>query len=136
MFDHIGIRVGDIARSKAFFTAALAPLSITVQLEVTAEQTGGNNHVGFGRDGKPAFWIGDHADGAAGGGTGPGVHIAFTAASRAEVEAFHQAALAAGGEDNGAPGLRPDYHPNYFGAFVRDPDGNNIEAVCHLPPQG
>jgi catechol 2,3-dioxygenase-like lactoylglutathione lyase family enzyme len=128
MFDHIGIRVADLARSRAFYTAALAPLAITVQMEVTAEQTGGGAHVGFGQDGKPSFWIGEHPEGSS------GIHIAFSAPSQAAVDAFYQAALAAGGEDNGAPGLRPHYHPNYFGAFILDPDGNNVEAVCHLPP--
>ena len=127
MIDHVGYAVADLARSKAFFAQALAPLSIALVMEVSAEQTGAGEHAGFGADGKPFFWIGD------GKAASHGMHIAFTAASRAAVDAFHAAALAAGGVDNGAPGLRPIYHPNYYGAFVLDPDGANIEAVCHAP---
>ena len=127
MLDHIGIPVSDYARSVAFYKQALAPLDIGMVMEVTPEMTGKGSAAGFGSDGKPYFWFGD--DGA------PGVHthVAFLAASRANVDAFHQAALAAGGTDNGAPGLRPHYHPDYYGAFVLDPDGHNIEAVCHAP---
>jgi catechol 2,3-dioxygenase-like lactoylglutathione lyase family enzyme len=129
MIDHIGFAVSDLARARAFYEKALAPLSIAVMTEVTAAETGAGAHCGFGKDGKPFFWI----------GTAPGVaaatalHVAFTAESRAEVDAFYRAAIAAGGRDNGGPGLRPHYHPNYYGAFVFDPDGNNIEAVCHRP---
>jgi catechol 2,3-dioxygenase-like lactoylglutathione lyase family enzyme len=112
-------------KSKAFYIKALGPLSISLVMEVTAEQTGDGAHAGFGRDGKPFFWIGS-----GGGPSGP-AHFAFTAKSRDEVVAFHRAALAAGGRDNGPPGLRPHYHASYYGAFVLDPDGNNIEAVCH-----
>jgi len=125
MIDHIGFPVADIARSRAFYTAALAPLGIALVLEVSAEQTGKAAHAGFGRDGKPGFWIGTGVPLSA------GLHVAFTAVDRRSVAAFHAAALAAGGRDNGGPGLRPHYHPNYFGAFVLDPDGHNIEAVCH-----
>lgn len=125
MLDHTGISVADLNRSKIFYTKALAPLSIDLVVELTAEQTGGAAHAGFGAAGKPFFWIGDGST-----RSGP-VHFAFTAQSRAEVDAFHRAALAAGGNDNGAPGLRPHYHASYYGAFVLDPDGNNIEAVCH-----
>jgi catechol 2,3-dioxygenase-like lactoylglutathione lyase family enzyme len=125
MLDHTGITVSDMNRSKAFYSRALAPLSINLLMEVTPEQSGAGAHAGFGAGAKPFFWI----------GTGPRVsgpiHVAFTADSRADVNAFHRAALAAGGKDNGAPGLRPHYHPSYYGAFVLDPDGNNIEAVCH-----
>jgi predicted lactoylglutathione lyase len=127
MLDHIGLAVGDVARAKEFYLAALAPLGIGIVVEVTAEQTGAEAHVGFGSAGKPYFWIG--------GGTavkGP-VHIAFTAQSRTQVDAFYQAALAAGGGDNGPPGIRAYYHPNYYGAFAFDLDGHNVEAVCHLP---
>lgn len=127
MLDHIGFTVADFARAKAFYSAALAPLSIALVMEVTPEQTGGTSHAGFGEDGKPFFWIGD------GGKAAGGLHVAFTAASRAAVDAFHAAALTAGATDNGAPGLRPHYHPAYYGAFVIDLDGNNIEAVCHRP---
>jgi catechol 2,3-dioxygenase-like lactoylglutathione lyase family enzyme len=127
MIDHLGFAVSDIDRAKAFYVEALAPLGIGVIVAVTAEQSGGEAHVGFGANGKPFFWIG--------GGKpiqGP-VHIAFDAANRATVDAFYQAALAAGGKDNGPPGIRAYYHPNYYGAFVFDLDGHNIEAVCHLP---
>ena len=125
MLDHVGLTVSDFARSKAFYAAALQPLSITLIMEVTAEETGADAHAGFGADGNPFFWIGG------GPQTGSAAHVAFTAPSRAVVEAFHRAALAAGATDNGAPGLRPHYHPTYYGAFVLDPDGHNIEAVCH-----
>jgi catechol 2,3-dioxygenase-like lactoylglutathione lyase family enzyme len=127
MLDHIGYPVADFARSKAFYEAALKPLGLALLMEVTKEQTGGDAHAGFGRDGKAFFWIGTGAK--AKGGT----HVAFAASTHAEVDAFHRAALAAGGRDNGAPALRPHYHPNYYGAFVFDPDGNNVEAVCHRP---
>lgn len=127
MLDHTGFAVTDFERSKAFYTRALAPLSIALLVEVTAEQTGGGAHAGFGADSKPFFWIGD-----GGRAAGP-VHVAFTAQSRAGVDAFYRAGMDAGGRDNGGPGLRPHYHPNYYGAFVLDLDGNNIEAVCHKP---
>lgn len=128
MIDHIGLTVTDIAAARAFYEAALKPLGITVRMEVTEEMTGGHGaHVGFGTPDMPFFWIGS------GKAANSGVHVAFAANDRATVDAFHQAALAAGGKDNGAPGLRPQYHPNYYGAFVLDADGNNIEAVCHKP---
>ncbi len=128
MLDHIGVPVSDFSRSRAFYLAALAPLGIGPVMEATAEETGGDAYAGFGAAGKPFFWIGD--------GSGPltgRLHVAFVADSRAAVDAFYQAAIAAGAADNGAPGLRPHYHPNYYGAFVIDPDGHNIEAVCHRP---
>ena len=125
MLDHTGITVTDLDRSKAFYSAALEPLSLTLIMEVTAAQSGAEAHAGFGAGGKPFFWIGSGAR-----PSGP-AHFAFSAPSRAQVDAFHRAALAAAGRDNGAPGLRPHYHANYYGAFVLDPDGNNIEAVCH-----
>ena len=125
MLDHIGLSVTDLTRSRSFYEAALAPLGIEVLLEIGADTTGGDAHVGFGAT-RPQFWV----------GTGPSpsrAHVAFAAGSRASVRAFHAAALAAGGRDNGAPGLRPHYHADYYGAFVLDPDGNNVEAVCHAP---
>jgi catechol 2,3-dioxygenase-like lactoylglutathione lyase family enzyme len=127
MLDHIGFTVANFAEAKAFYLKALAPLGLGIVMEVTKEETGKDEHAGFGRDHKPFFWIGsgDKAKG--------GVHVAFTAASRAQVDAFYAAAIAAGARDNGQPGLRPHYHPNYYGAFVVDKDGNNIEAVCHAP---
>ncbi|MBS0193190.1 MAG: VOC family protein [Proteobacteria bacterium] len=127
MLDHIGFSVSDLPRSRAFYVAALAPLGYGPVLDVTRERTGGYEGTGFGAAGRPQFWIGS------GERRGAAVHVAFTANDRAAVDAFHAAALAAGGRDNGAPGLRPHYHAHYYGAFVLDMDGNNIEAVCHLP---
>jgi catechol 2,3-dioxygenase-like lactoylglutathione lyase family enzyme len=126
MIDHLGFAVSDYAHAKAFYTKALAPLGYGIVMEVTAGNAGPVS-VGFGADGKPDFWI------SVGDAAGRPVHVAIQAKDRATVDAFHKAALAAGGRDNGAPGLRPHYHPNYYGAFVLDPDGNNIEAVCHAP---
>ncbi len=126
ILDHIGFAVSDYSASRAFYEKALAPLGITVVMEVTPEMTGGASFCGFG-DGKPDFWIGT------GTALGAPLHVAFAAKNRALVDAFYEAAMAAGGKDNGAPGLRPQYHENYYGAFVLDPDGHNIEAVCHLP---
>ena len=128
MIDHVGFPVSDYARSKAFYAQALAPLGYMLIMEVTAEQTeSGSPAAGFGRNGKPDFWIGGE------GGLKGILHVAIVADERATVDAFHRAALAAGGKDNGAPGLRPHYHPSYYGAFVLDPDGHNVEAVCHTP---
>ena len=121
--DHISFSASDYERSKAFYTAALAPLGITAMMEFGDDS---GKTVGFG-DAMPFFWLAD-GDGVIGR-----VHIALSAASHAQVQAFHAAALTAGGRDNGAPGLRADYHPNYYAAFVLDPDGHNIEAVCHAP---
>ncbi len=119
MLDHIGLAVSDVAKSKQFFEKALAPLGYKVVMDF-------GEAVGLGEGGKPDLWIakGKRAD---------PMHIAIVAPNRSTVTAFYQAAMAAGGRDNGAPGLRTQYHPNYFGAFVHDPDGNNIEAVCHQP---
>lgn len=117
MIDHIGIQVTDLDRSVAFYTKALAPLGYA--LVMRWEQ-----FAGFGIAGKPDFWIGT-------GAPTDRIHVAFRAKGRAEVQAFYQAAIAAGAADNGGPGVRPQYHPHYFGAFVRDPDGHNVEAVCH-----
>jgi catechol 2,3-dioxygenase-like lactoylglutathione lyase family enzyme len=125
MFDHIGFSVSDFARSKAFYARALAPLGISIVRET--EQTGGAAHAAFGVDGRPFFWIGT------GRALTGRLHVAFAAHERTAVDAFHRAALAAGGTDNGAPGLRPHYHANYYGAFVLDPDGHNVEAVCRKP---
>lgn len=129
MIDHVGVPVSDYARSKAFYERLFAPLGASLVMEVTPEQTGDAGWAaGFGRDGKPSFWIGNDARGVA-----AHTHVAFVADSRAKVDAFHAAGLAAGGRDNGAPGLRPHYHENYYGAFLLDPDGHNVEAVCHSP---
>ena len=127
MIDHMGFSVSDYARAKAFYLAALAPLGYALVMEVEQEGGGGMYAAGFGIDGKPDFWIG------AEGQLNRPVHVAIAAKDRAAVDAFYRAAIGAGGKDNGAPGLRPHYHPNYYGAFVLDPDGHNIEAVCHRP---
>jgi catechol 2,3-dioxygenase-like lactoylglutathione lyase family enzyme len=127
MIDHIGVAVADMERAKAFYIGALEPIGVSVLMEVSAEETGAEAHAGFGANDKAFFWIGTGAK------PKGGTHVAFTVGTRAEVDAFYLAAIAAGGRDNGAPGLRPEYHPHYYGAFVFDPDGNNVEAVCHKP---
>lgn len=127
IIDHIGLSVADYDKAKAFYAAALAPLDIGLVMEVGPEQTGGQfAAAGFGRQGKPEFWIST-------GGASSRMHIAMKAADRTTVDAFYAAALAAGATDNGPPGLRPEYHPDYYGAFVNDPEGHNLEAVCHEP---
>jgi catechol 2,3-dioxygenase-like lactoylglutathione lyase family enzyme len=127
VIDHIGLSVSDYERALSFYEQALKPLGIATVMKVPAEHAGGHEAAGLGRNGKPEFWISGE------GRTTPHTHIAFIADNRAAVDAFHKAALAAGGKDNGAPGVRAYYHPNYYGAFVLDPDGHNIEAVCHQP---
>lgn len=136
MLDHMTFRVTDIARAKAFYSAALAPLGYSVCFEGEF----GSHILGFAYpdasqpDGKKAdVWFIDGPSPYGGPAATSGCHLAWRAQSRAEVDAFHRAALAAGGKDNGAPGLRPEYHAHYYGAFVIDPEGNNIEAVCHSP---
>jgi catechol 2,3-dioxygenase-like lactoylglutathione lyase family enzyme len=128
MLDHIGIEVGDLERSRAFYEAALEPLGVKLVMEF-------EGMAGFGKETEqgpnPYFWIGFR-----GRPVVSGVHLAFGARSTDLVDAFHAAAIAAGGTDNGAPGPRPIYHPGYYGAFVLDPDGNNVEAVCHRAAQG
>jgi catechol 2,3-dioxygenase-like lactoylglutathione lyase family enzyme len=126
MIDHTGISVKDFEASKAFYDKVFAPLGASLLYMVPEQFTGGVKVGGYGRE-KPDFWLHENAE------TGPGRHYAFKARTRAEVDAFYEAAIAAGGRDNGAPGPRPHYHPNYYGAFVFDPDGNNVEAVCHAP---
>ena len=120
MIDHIGLAVRDYPRSKEFFEEALSPLAYSLLMEH------GISGGGFGRDGKPNFWI-------KGGEPNGPVHVAFSSPDRATVDAFYKAAISAGGNCNGPPGPRPEYHPSYYGAFVLDPDGNSIEAVCHSP---
>jgi catechol 2,3-dioxygenase-like lactoylglutathione lyase family enzyme len=115
MIDHVVLEVRDHALSKEFYVAALEPLGLELMRDFDGMS-------GFGRDGKPWFWVRQ-------GEPAAGVHVGFTAPDQATVEAFHAAALGAGGQDNGAPGERPHYHAGYYGAFVLDPDGNNIEAV-------
>jgi catechol 2,3-dioxygenase-like lactoylglutathione lyase family enzyme len=120
MFDHMGFGVTNLVESKAFFLKALQPLGVTVAME-------GPYGVGMGKNNKPTMWLSETKEHPA------HLHIAFTAENRTQVDEFYRAALAAGGKDNGAPGLRPHYHANYYGAFVIGPDGHNIEAVCHKP---
>jgi catechol 2,3-dioxygenase-like lactoylglutathione lyase family enzyme len=120
IIDHIGIAVADYRQSKAFYCAALAPLGIELAMEI-------QGWAGLGKAGKPELWFGEAAQVQA------PMHLAFTAANRAEVDAFYAAAIAAGGRDNGPPGIREIYHPDYYGAFVICPNGHNIEAVCHKP---
>lgn len=121
--DHVGINVSDFPQAKAFFLAALAPLNIGIVKE-------GDGWALLGRKGRPQFWFGS-------GGPAPGpIHLAFTAEDHEQVRRFHAAALEAGARDNGGPGLRPQYHADYYAAFVIGPDGHNIEAVCHRPSDG
>jgi catechol 2,3-dioxygenase-like lactoylglutathione lyase family enzyme len=122
MLDHVTIGTSDLARAREFYDRALKPLGID---RLYAE---GQIAFGYGAAKKAFFWI------SARDAVMTGVHVAFAAPDRTTVDAFHAAALAAGGRDNGAPGLRPHYHRHYYGAFVLDPDGHNIEAVCHLSP--
>ena len=119
MLDHVGLKVGDLDRSKAFYTAALEPLGYSLGFEF-------EEGAGFSAEGVPDFWISR-------GQPKAGAHVAFRAGGREAVHAFHAAALDAGGTDNGAPGLRPQYGATYYAAFAHDPDGHNIEAVCHEP---
>jgi catechol 2,3-dioxygenase-like lactoylglutathione lyase family enzyme len=120
VFDHVIIDVDDLAESRAFYEQALAPIGCSVVMEF-------GDRCAFGPEsGRPQFWLA-----ARGGPATTGVHIAFPAPSHEAVDAFHRAALAAGGTDNGAPGLRPQYHASYYGAFVLDRHGNNVEAVHH-----
>jgi catechol 2,3-dioxygenase-like lactoylglutathione lyase family enzyme len=125
MIDHGGLKVSDPVKSRRFYEAALAPLGYRVLREIPTEHTGGLVVLGYGVPPKPDFWV------AQGTPETPRVHVAFRAGSKAEVDAFHRAALDAGGRDNGAPGPRPHYHDKYYGSFVLDPDGHNIEAVFH-----
>jgi catechol 2,3-dioxygenase-like lactoylglutathione lyase family enzyme len=117
MIDHLGLAVSDLAKSVAFYKQALAPLGYELIMSM-------DQFAGFGVNGKPDFWIGV-------GQPKDRVHVAFATKSRSTVKAFYSAALAAGGKDNGGPGIREIYHPDYYGAFVLDPDGHNIEACCH-----
>jgi catechol 2,3-dioxygenase-like lactoylglutathione lyase family enzyme len=129
MIDHIGIIVTDFSASRAFYEKALAPIGYGKLLEFGPEITGTVRVAGFGEAPKPDFWLSEARPDKPLNTT----HVAFRVTTRAQVEAFYKAALAAGGKDNGAPGIRAHYHPNYYGAFVLDPDGHNIEAVCHEP---
>lgn len=127
MIDHTGLNISDPAKSRKFYNEALAPLGYAMLKEIPTEYTDGKMVLGYGIAPKPDFWV------AEGTPNKPPIHIAFVAQSRRQVDEFYKAALAAGGKDNGAPGLRAHYHPDYYGAFVLDPDGHNVEAVCHSP---
>ncbi len=127
MIDHLGLSMTNPEKSRHFYNRALAPLGYQALMQVPREHTGGKVVVGYGVPPKPDFWLTE------GPVNEPRLHVAFRAENRAQVDAFYKAALAAGGTDNGAPGPRPHYHEHYYGAFVRDPDGNNIEACCHNP---
>ena len=133
MLDHTGVTVSDYTRSKAWYTKALEPVGYGLLMEIPASITGHADVAGLGEaaGGKPDFWLA--AATATAPAHKPAIHFAFRVSSRTAVDAFYKAALAAGGTDNGAPGIRAHYHPNYYAAFVRDPDGHNIEAVCHAP---
>lgn len=128
MIDHTGVSASDFAAATRFYDAVFAALGGQLCATIPLEFTDGVSVSGYGRD-RAVFWL---AEGAA---QSPSVHVALSARDRAEVDAFYKAGLAAGGRDNGGPGLRPHYHTHYYGAFLLDPDGNNIEAVCHLPPE-
>ena len=127
MIDHTGLVVSNYDKSKQFYLAALAPIGYRLLMELPASVTGSTDVAGFGEPPKPDFWI------SKGSPNKPPLHIAFRVTNRALVDAFYKAAMTAGGVDNGKPGPRPHYHANYYGAFVLDPDGHNIEAVCHEP---
>lgn len=120
LFDHLGIGVDDFEKSKAFYKQALAPLGFEILSE-------GENWARVGKAGQGHLWFGTYRPKPA------PIHIAFIAETREQVNAFYTAALGSGGKDNGAPGVREQYHPNYYAAFVIDPDGHNIEAVCQRP---
>ena len=122
IIDHIGFSVSDFEKSNEFYSKALAPLGIDKIVELEGAS-------GFGKNGKAEFWLGE------GNLPQSTLHVAFAADNRKQVDEFYEAAMASGGKDNGSPGIREQYHPNYYGAFVIDPDGNNIEAVCHAPPE-
>jgi catechol 2,3-dioxygenase-like lactoylglutathione lyase family enzyme len=124
MIDHTGVKVSDPKKSRAFYEKALGALGYKVLMDIPTEHTGGLVVFGMGVPPKADFWVAE-------GKPMEKLHIAFRAKNHAEVNAFYKAALEAGGKDNGAPGPRPHYHENYYGGFVLDPDGHNIEAVCH-----
>jgi catechol 2,3-dioxygenase-like lactoylglutathione lyase family enzyme len=128
MIDHTGLRVSDPNKSRRFYEQALAPLGYQALKEIPKEYTGGAVVVGYGVSPHPDFWMAEGAP------NEPRIHVAFRAQNRKQVDEFYREALAAGGTDNGAPGPRPHYHESYYGAFVLDPDGHNIEAVCHERP--
>jgi catechol 2,3-dioxygenase-like lactoylglutathione lyase family enzyme len=127
MIDHTGLSVSDPRASRTFYDKALAPLGYEMMVQIPEEHTGGTAVFGYGVPPKADFWVAEGVPNA------PRVHVAFRAETRRQVDEFYRAALAAGGKDNGSPGPRPHYHKDYYGAFVLDPDGHNVEAVCHGP---
>ncbi len=127
MIDHTGVNVGNFEARREFYAAALAQLEYELLHGIDASVTGFDYLASYGEAGKPVFWI------AHGEANTPRIHVAFRADTRQKVDTFYEAALGVGGRENGAPGLRPQYHPDYYGAFILDPDGHNIEAVCHSP---
>ncbi len=129
MIDHTGLHISNPEKSRRFYEKALAPLGYELLMEIPKEHTNGAVVLGYGVSPRADFWVSE------GKPSEPRVHIAFSAESHTQVDEFYKAALAAGGRDNGAPGLRPHYHKDYYGAFVLDPDGHNIEAVCRVPKE-
>jgi len=127
MIDHTGVIVSDFQQSKKFYQMALAAIGYELLAEFPASITGHTDVAGFGEGGKPDFWI------SKGTPNQPPIHVAFRVSDRKLVDGSYRAAIEANGRDNGKPGLRTHYHPNYYGAFVLDPDGHNVEVVCHLP---
>ncbi len=127
MIDHTGVNASDFVKSKEFYSKALAVIGYSLLVDLPAAVTGSTDVAGFGVPPKSDFWVSNGTPNV------PPVHVAFRVETRTQVDAFFKAALAAGGRDHGPPGIRPHYHPNYYGAFVLDPDGHNIEAVCHSP---
>ncbi|MDF1795766.1 MAG: VOC family protein [Coxiellaceae bacterium] len=119
IIDHVGFAVSDLEASKAFYNQALGPLGVAKLMEIDHQS------VGYGKEGKTEFWINSDTDNI------KPMHAAFVAQNHNEVMAFHAAAIAAGGKDNGEPAIRSHYHSNYYAAYIIDPDGHNIEAVCH-----
>ena len=127
MIDHTGLVASDFEKAKEFYSKTLSAIGYARLLEFPASVTGHTDVAGFGAPPKPDFWV------SRGSPNQPRMHVAFRVETRAQVDAFFKAGIAAGGRDNGPPGLRPHYHPHYYGAFILDPDGHNIEAVCHAP---
>jgi catechol 2,3-dioxygenase-like lactoylglutathione lyase family enzyme len=127
VIDHTGLQVSDPKKSRDFYDQALAPLGYKLMMEIPKEYTEGKVVLGYGIPPKADFWMNEGTPNA------PRIHIAFRADNHKQVDEFYKAALAAGGKDNGGPGPRLHYHKDYYGAFVLDPDGHNIEAVCHTP---
>ena len=132
MLDHVGMPVSDYTRSKAFYLQVLRPLGYDLVMEVSSQQTGADSGAGFGAGGRPQFWIVKPIDKNP-ATVGNGITVGLDAPDRPSVDAAYKAGMQAGGKDEGAPGLRTHYHPNYYGAYLRDTDGNKVCIVCHKP---